>query len=325
MRFAPTDDQVAFRDAVRDLLAKECPPDVVRAAWPDGEVPGGARPGEGARADADRVDAVWQALAEMGVLGVAVPEEAGGLGMAELDWVLLAEETGYTALPHPFVETVCVAAPVLARADLVGGSTTATVQPSPGELVPWTGAGLLLRIEPGALTVHETWDTQPAASIDGARQTGRVAVPDGGTVVGDATAATLAFDRGALGTAAQLIGLGRRMLDLTVGYVVERKQFGVQIGSFQAVKHHMADAALELTFASPAVRRAAWSLATGAPTSSRDVSMAKAMASDAARRVGRAGAPMPRRHRLHGRVRPPPVLRAHRGARPCLGQRRVAP
>ena len=47
MRFAPTDDQLAFRDAVRDLLAKECPPEVVRAAWPDGEVEGGARPGEG--------------------------------------------------------------------------------------------------------------------------------------------------------------------------------------------------------------------------------------------------------------------------------------
>jgi alkylation response protein AidB-like acyl-CoA dehydrogenase len=230
---------------------------------------------------------VWQALAEMGVLGVAVPEELGGLGMAELDWVLLAEETGYTALPHPFVETVCVAAPLLGRADLVDGSATATVQPSPGELVPWSGADLLLRIGPTALTLHETWDTEPVASIDGARKVGRAGAEDG-SVVGDEAAARLAFDRGALGTAAQLVGLGRRMLDLTVGYVVERKQFGVRIGSFQAVKHHLADAALELTFASPAVQRAAWSLATGAPTAGRDVSMAKAMASDAARAVGRA-------------------------------------
>ena len=78
------------------------------------------------------------------------------------------------------------------------------------------------------------------------------------------------------------------MLDLTVGYVLERKQFGVQIGSFQAVKHHLADVALELTFAAPAVHRAAHSLATSAPTASRDVSMAKAMASDAARTAGRA-------------------------------------
>ncbi len=59
------------------------------------------------------------------------------------------------------------------------------------------------------------------------------------------------------------------------------------IGSFQAVKHHLADALKELAFARPAVYRAAYSLATGADTRTRDVSMAKAMASDAARFVGR--------------------------------------
>ena len=108
MEFAFTEDQLAFRDAVRDLLAKECPPEVVRAAWPEGPA------GEGARSDADQVAKVWTDLAEMGVLGIAVPEEHGGLGLTEVDWVLLAEETGYAALPHPFVETVCVAAPLLA-------------------------------------------------------------------------------------------------------------------------------------------------------------------------------------------------------------------
>jgi hypothetical protein len=201
--------------------------------------------------------------------------------------VLLAEETGYAALPHPFVETVCVAAPLLARADLVDGSLTATVQPAPGEPVPWSGADLLLRIDEGGLRLHDARESEPVESIDGARGLTRVA-PGGGEVVGDAAAARLAFDRGALGTAAQLVGLGRRMLDLPVGYAVERKQFGVPIGSFQAVKHHLADAALGLTFAAPAVQRAAWSLATGAPTAGRDVSMAKAMASDAARVTGRA-------------------------------------
>jgi alkylation response protein AidB-like acyl-CoA dehydrogenase len=77
------------------------------------------------------------------------------------------------------------------------------------------------------------------------------------------------------------------MLELSVAYVVERRQFGVPIGSFQAVKHHLADARLRLEFAAPAVYRAAWSVATGAPTASRDVSMAKALASDAAHLVGR--------------------------------------
>ena len=97
----------------------------------------------------------------------------------------------------------------------------------------------------------------------------------------------LAFDRGAWGTAAYLLGLSHRMLHLTVRYVGEREQFGVPIGSFQAIKHHLADATLQLSFARPAVYRAAWSLATGAPDRTRDVSMAKAMASDAALLMGR--------------------------------------
>jgi alkylation response protein AidB-like acyl-CoA dehydrogenase len=85
----------------------------------------------------------------------------------------------------------------------------------------------------------------------------------------------------ALGAAAQLIGLGQGMLDMTVAYVGEREQFGVPVGSFQAVKHHLADALKELAFARPAVRRAAWD-----PTPLH-VSMAKAMASDAASFTGR--------------------------------------
>ena len=88
-------------------------------------------------------------------------------------------------------------------------------------------------------------------------------------------------DRLALGAAAQLVGLGQRMLDLTVDYAQQREQFGVPIGSFQAVKHHLADALKELAFARPAVRRAA---VTKEP---RDVSMAKALASDAASFSGR--------------------------------------
>jgi alkylation response protein AidB-like acyl-CoA dehydrogenase len=74
---------------------------------------------------------------------------------------------------------------------------------------------------------------------------------------------------------------------MTVAYVKDRRQFGVPIGSFQAVKHHLADALKELTFARPAVQRAAWSLANDRPAASRDVSMAKAMASDAASLVAR--------------------------------------
>jgi len=309
VRFAFTDDQIAFRDATRDLLGKECPPEVVRAAWPDGTDAHGARKGEGARAEADRS---WSTLAEMGVLGVAVPEADGGLGLGPLDWVLLAEETGYVALPHPFVETVAVVAPLLAAAGdphgvlgaLVDGSRPAGAVPLLTTLVPWgdrtgylvsldqrpgTSEWVARRVEAGLAMGDEDGPERTLAdAVDAGRRLVQLGVWKAGAELGDAADAAAAFDRGALATAAQLVGLGRRMVDLTVGYVTERKQFGVPIGSFQAVKHHLADAAKDLRFAAPAVYGAAWAMATGQPTATRDVSMAKALASDAARRAGRA-------------------------------------
>ncbi|MFM7069114.1 MAG: acyl-CoA dehydrogenase family protein, partial [Actinomycetes bacterium] len=84
---------------------------------------------------------------------------------------------------------------------------------------------------------------------------------------------------------AMLVGVGRTLVEMTVGYVGERQQFGVPIGSFQAVKHHLADASLAVEFAEPLVLRAANSLATGHPDASVHASMAKAKASDAARRA----------------------------------------
>jgi alkylation response protein AidB-like acyl-CoA dehydrogenase len=294
MRFAFTDDQLAFREAVRDLLAVECPPGVVRAAWP------GATSGAGARSAPDDVSRVWTALGEMGVLGLAVPEQHGGLGLAELDWVLLAEETGYAALPHPFVETVSVAGPLLARlgdpgarlAGLVAGELTITAQFDDSTLVPFGQSAdvFLLRCDDGLHVVgRDEAMCAPMDSVDGSRRLAQLTSEPGGSPLLAHHDGELdrAFDRGALGTAAQLLGLGRRMLDMTVGYVKERHQFGVPVGSFQAIKHHLADVALLLTFAAPAVHRAAYSLATDAPTSGRDVSMAKAMASDAARLAAR--------------------------------------
>ena len=73
------------------------------------------------------------------------------------------------------------------------------------------------------------------------------------------------------------------MLAMTVAYASERRQFGVPIGSFQAVKHQLADASLAVAFAAPLVLRAANSLAHGDPDAGLHVSMAKAKASSAAR------------------------------------------
>jgi alkylation response protein AidB-like acyl-CoA dehydrogenase len=276
--FGFDEDQIAFRDAVRDLLDKECPPEVVRAAWT-------AAPG--------RLDrAVWDRLVEMGVQATLVPEADGGLGLDERSLVLVLEATGSAALPHPVVEAIAVAAPLLrgraADAGLVvsdlGGPNVACAADA--------DALLLRRPDGGGLHLVETAAVQlaPIETVDGARRAARITgwQPTPATLVTDDPAAIeLAFDRGAFGTAAQLVGLGQRMLDMTVAYVKEREQFGQAIGAFQAVKHHLADALKELAFARPAVHRAAHSLATDASTRARDVSMAKAMASDAARFVGR--------------------------------------
>ena len=268
MHFALTDDQVAFRDAVRDLLAKECSPAVVRAAW---EAPAG---------QLDR--GVWDSLDAMGVLGVLVPEEDGGLGLDETWLVPLLEEAGRVALPHPLVETAMVAAP-LGGAGL--GMVTTTLG---GPHAPCAADADLVLVDGPALVPTTACALVPVDTVDSGRRAALVSVRDAsaGAPLPDVDVA-LALDRGALGTASFLIGLGQAMLDMTVAYVKERQQFGVPVGSFQAVKHHLADAALALEFARPAVARAAWSTAHDVPTRSRDVSMAKAMASDAAELVGR--------------------------------------
>ena len=271
MKFALSDDQTAFRDAVRELLAKEATPAVVRAAWdaPEGEL--------------DR--SVWDSLDAMGVLGVLVPEADGGLGLDETFLVPILEEAGRVALPHPLVETAMVAAPLL------GGTSGLLSSDLGGPLVPCAADADQLLLRWGhtlAVVDRDSVELTPAATVDGARRAATVAHDSTGEpVTEDPAVIELAVDRGALGTAAMLVGLGQAMLDLTVGYVSERQQFGVPIGSFQAVKHHLADAALALEFARPAVARAAWSVAHDTPTRARDVSMAKAMASDAAELVGR--------------------------------------
>ena len=276
MRFALSDEQIAFRDAARELLANECSPAVVRAAW---------------AATAGQLDRrVWDSLQRMGVQSLLVPEGDGGLGLDETYLVPILEECGRAALPHPIVETAMVAAPLLgadigmATTDL-GGPLAPCAHDADLHLVHHQGA--LLRIDARHATVHH--DNGAFTSVDGARRLSYIAgsAEHSQLVTDDPAVIELALDRGALGAAAILVGLGQAMLDLTVGYVSERHQFGRPIGSFQAVKHHLADAALALEFARPAVWRAAWSVAQDDPNRARDVSMAKAMASDAAELVGR--------------------------------------
>jgi alkylation response protein AidB-like acyl-CoA dehydrogenase len=244
MRFALTDDQVVFRDAVRDLLAKE---------------PKDQRP-------------TWDALVDMGVTTVLIPESDGGLGLDEMTLVPVLEQTGYAALAFPVVETAMVAAP---RGLADAGAVVALAD---GAIVAWADrADVVLGCDGREVSFDLL---SPVDAVDPSRPVHRLGRPL-------AAADEDVVDRAALGTAAQLVGLGQAMLDLSVAYVKERRQFGVPVGSFQAVKHHLANGLKQLSFARPAVYRAAYSVATATQTAARDVSMAKAMASDAASFVAR--------------------------------------
>jgi len=118
MRFSFNTEQLELRDAVRDLLRRECPPETLREAWTN---------------DSGRAPKAWAALAEMGALAVMTPEANGGLGLNEIDAVLIAQEAGYVALPEPIVDTMLVAAPWA----LVDGDESAVVLVPENPLTAW--------------------------------------------------------------------------------------------------------------------------------------------------------------------------------------------
>jgi alkylation response protein AidB-like acyl-CoA dehydrogenase len=298
MRFAFTEDQIAFADGVRSVLADRCPPSAVRSAW---------------NQDGGPAAELWRRLADIGLLGALVPESDGGLGLDELDVLLCLEESGRAAAPVPLVETAVVAARLLAgtaQADrlaaLARGELRVSATLDGSSMLPWAGfcdwalvdhgtAVYLLPI-PGLPVPGPPASKAPIESlpvVDRARPVARLTAPPGATgpaylVSDDPRHIGSARRAGTLGTAAQLIGLGRQMLWMTVGYVKERHQFGVPVGSFQAVKHALADALLALELARPLVHAAAWAHVHQRDNAERDVAAAKIRAGEAAGLVARA-------------------------------------
>jgi alkylation response protein AidB-like acyl-CoA dehydrogenase len=292
MQFAVADEAAALRDAAEVVLQALADTALIRSAWGTGQHAG--------------VRDVWQGLADVGLTGALVPEAAGGLGLDEDALVPVLQRVGYSGLPGPAVETVAVAAPLLAAAghaalpDLLSGAALVTVYLGTGHLGTAASAGepvpylqmadyVLLRGDDDAVRLFAVGDidTEPVRAVDGSRQLARLRVtPAGGTVI--ATGADAAWQRGVLGTAAMLVGLAERMLAMTVDYVGSRRQFGVPVGSFQAIKHRLADAYVGVEFARPAVLAAGWALAAAAPDADEQTSMAKVLASDAATAVAAA-------------------------------------
>jgi alkylation response protein AidB-like acyl-CoA dehydrogenase len=273
MRFALDEDAAALREAAAQVLRGEVTADVIRAGWPGG--------------DRDAVAAVWRKLGDVGVAGTLVAAGDGGLGLDENALVPLLEEIGYSGLPVPAVETIAVAAPLLAAARSVATIFTASLDR--GGIVPFGQVADLFVLRDGdSLRLYQRGELElePVSSVDGSRALARLRRrrAGGAPLGGDPEAA---WNRGVLGTAALLTGLARRMLDMTVEYVKHREQFGVPVGSFQAVGHALADALVAVEFARPFVLAAAWAQAAGEADAATLTSGAKIRANEAARRVAR--------------------------------------
>lgn len=245
MDFLIAPDRLELAEAVRDYLAGTHGPEVLR------------------RLDAgpNRDDAIWQGLVDMGLPGLLIPEEQGGLGLTLLDAALVARECGRVALAEPLVESAFVAVPwLMAQGELCDFAAIVAGEHRPvaaHTINGWVADG----------------DGAPLASIDPLR---RLAVP--------ATAPSddpLLLDLGALMNAAQLLGLAEAMLDQAVAYSTMREQFGQPIGGFQAVKHMLANVAVALEFARPVVWRAAQAVQDRLDSASLHVSHAKLAAADA--------------------------------------------
>ena len=273
MKFALDDQQRDFAASIDAALSTADLPGAVRA-WGQGDTAPGRK--------------VWARLADLGVTALAVPEKFDGIDAHPVDLVVALERLGRWCVPGPVTESIAVAPVLLANDDrcaaLASGELVATVAlpPAVPRAVDAHFAGLVLLARDGQVSdaaadgEHESVD--PSRKLFDTHATG------------DALSADVAraYEFGTLATAAQLIGAGQAMLDMSVAYAKQRSQFGRIIGSYQAIKHKLADVHIALEMAQPLVYGAALSLADDSPDTARDVSAAKAAASDAALLAARA-------------------------------------
>jgi alkylation response protein AidB-like acyl-CoA dehydrogenase len=264
MRFELTEEQTGFAQSLGDLLAKA---DTVAAAraWADGD----SGPGL----------AIWKRLAGQGVNALIVPEDNGGLGGSLVDLVVAHEVLGHHLAVGPWIESSAYLAAALSgdRLEAVAGGAVATVAVPPH--VPFAldadVADQVYVVTPDGLTAATVVEVRP--SVDTTRRLAEVTAT--GAVLNDTPSE--AFDVAALACAAQLVGCGERLLADSVAYAKQRRQFGREIGSYQAIKHHLADVRIALDFARP--------LAFGAALGEVPASAAKVAAADAAYLASRVG------------------------------------
>jgi len=295
MEFELSEDQVALQEAARDLLDGYASPAHVRAHMSSG---------------APRDEALWSAMVEQGWLGVAVPEDEGGLGLGWVEAAVLLEEAGRHVAPVPLLGAL-VAIDGLRQtkwaAALVSGERQGCVAWSSRPLAH-DGSSLTGTPDPvaGAATADVAVVVTPEGvwSVD-LGEIGRPPVEPAMDAtqalswlrldhapaerLGGADAARRTLDRAAVAASAELLGGGARVLEMTAEYAKDRVQFGQPIGSFQAVKHRCADMVVDVEGMRSVAWYGAWALAADDPDASVAASSAKVWCADAAKRVMASG------------------------------------
>ena len=273
MNFDFTEDQRTIKATARELLASRSPFARVRAAAEEG------------RYD----EALWRELCELGWPGIAIAEEHGGQGLGSVELAVLLEELGYAVAAVPLLGSTLAALAIEHAGDdeqrarwlpgLASGELTGAFGGARDLIADAVDASVIVVVEQGAPRViaRADADIEPVDAIDPTRRYARVS-GDGPALGGDVESA---FGRAGAAVAAELVGVCQRALDMTVAYVSERKQFGVPVGSFQAVAHRCAQMLLLTEGARSAAYFAAWAAGAAPERLPEAVGLACAAAGDA--------------------------------------------
>lgn len=278
MDFRLSEDQIFLQKQARDFLSKECTRDVVREAFesPDGDAP-----------------VLYKKMAELGWLGFSVPEEHGGLGQGLVEQAVLVEQLGYFDAPGPYFSTACLVIPALLAmgatdllTPLLDGSAKAALVTDPDFVLDGQLAGgfVVARDDLDRVFWVERSEVEVTAhtTIDGTRRTATVVVPSGaGRELGPIAPLEKVIDSATALLCAESTGGMQSVLDMTVEYAKSRTQFGRPVGSFQAVKHRLADALVKTESSRSASYYAAWANGAEAEDAAFATSVAKAYVSEA--------------------------------------------
>jgi alkylation response protein AidB-like acyl-CoA dehydrogenase len=289
MRFHLSDDQRDIQRTAVELLADRSPFEKVRE-----------------HAEAGRYDdALWKELGELGWPGIAIAEEHGGQGLGVVELAVLLEELGAACAATPFLGSVLASGAIQAAGSdaqkerwlpgLASGELRGALG-APGQLIPDADGAdvvVLADVVGRGATLVEGSAVEAVTAIDPTRRFGRLAEAGGEPLEGDAGAA---IDRALVAVSADLVGVCRRALEMTVAYVKDRKQFGVPVGSFQAVQHRAAQMLLDTEGGRALTLFAAWTADAEPERLPMAAAMAKAWGSDGGRSVTAAAI------QLHGGI-----------------------